>query len=152
MGLIAFSFSRELWLSAGLLAVVGFAMMMQMAASNTVLQTIVDEERRGRVMSYYTMAFLGMAPLGSLLAGLLADQFGAAYSVRIGGLICVTGALFFARELPRLRALVRPLYIKMGILPEAASPVQGVVQPAIQIDDGQDIGPEKSARTTAPLI
>jgi MFS family permease len=129
VGLIGFSLVREVWLAAPLLAVVGFAMIMQMSASNTVLQTIVPEDRRGRVMSYYTMAFLGMAPLGSLLGGTLADAFGdpgvgAPVVVRGAGACAIVGSLLFALQLRRLRQLVRPIYARMGILPEAASGVQ----------------------------
>lgn len=123
-GLIAFSFSRTVWLSAPLLTVAGFGMMTQMAASNTILQTIVDEDKRGRVMSYYTMAFLGMAPLGSLLGGVLASRVGAENVVRVAGLCCIAGAVLFAVYLPRLRELIRPIYIRMGILPALASGVQ----------------------------
>ncbi len=123
-GLIAFSFSRTVWLSAPLLTMAGFGMMTQMAASNTILQTIVDEDKRGRVMSYYTMAFLGMAPLGSLLGGVLASRVGAENVVRVAGLCCIAGAVLFAVYLPRLRELIRPIYIRMGILPALASGVQ----------------------------
>ena len=124
VGLIGFSFAEVLWVAAPLLTVVGFAMMMQMAASNTVLQTIVPEDRRGRVMSYYTMAFLGMAPLGSLLGGALADVIGAPTVVRLAGVCCIVGSLGFLVHLPRLRTLVRPIYVRMGILPEVASGIQ----------------------------
>ncbi|HEX5269076.1 MAG TPA: MFS transporter, partial [Gemmataceae bacterium] len=102
--LIGFSFSTTLWLSLPLLTVAGFAMMVQMASSNTVLQTIVEEDKRGRVMSLYTMAFLGTAPLGSLLAGWLADVIGPPKMVRLGGACCVLGSALFATQLPRLRA------------------------------------------------
>jgi MFS family permease len=119
--LVGFSFSRALGLSLPLLAVAGFAVMVQMAASNTVLQTIVDEDKRGRVMSLYTMAFLGTAPLGSLLAGWLADVIGPANMVRVGGACCAVGSLLFAVQLPRLREKVRPIYVRMGILPEVAA-------------------------------
>jgi MFS family permease len=86
-----------------------------------VLQTIVDEDKRGRVMSLYTMAFLGTAPLGSLLAGWLAEVIGAPNTVLLGGACCAAGSLLFAVQLPRLREKVRPIYIRMGILPEVAA-------------------------------
>ncbi len=124
LGLIGFSLAPNVWVAAPLLMVVGFAMMMQMAASNTVLQTIVPEDRRGRVMSYYTMAFLGMAPLGSLLGGMLADAVGAQNVVRLAGACCIVGSLAFVVQLPRLRNLVRPIYQQMGILPPIATGVQ----------------------------
>jgi MFS family permease len=119
--LVGFSFSDKLGLSLPLLVVAGFAMMVHMAASNTVLQTVVDEDKRGRVMSLYTMAFLGTLPLGSLLAGSLAHQIGAPGMVRLGGACCVVASLLFAVQLPRLREKVRPIYVRMGILPEVAA-------------------------------
>lgn len=123
-GLIAFSFSRALWLSLLLMIVTGLGFMVQMAASNTVLQTIVEEDKRGRVMSFYTMAFMGTAPFGSLLAGSLADKIGAPHTLLFGGLGCILGALWFATTLPALRRDVRPIYVKIGILPEMATGIQ----------------------------
>lgn len=124
IGLICFSLSRSLWLSLLFLPVTGFAMMQQMAASNTILQTIVDEEKRGRVMSFYSMAFQGMAPFGSLIAGTLADRFGAPATVALSGVICIGGAVWFGSKLQEIRRLVRPVYIRLGILPEIAMGVQ----------------------------
>ena len=118
VGLMAFSFSRFIWLSMILMFVTGLGFMVQMAVSNTLIQTLVDEDKRGRVMSFYTMAFMGTAPFGSLLAGGLADRIGAPYTLLIGGAGCVAGAIWFARALPRLRDFVRPIYIEKGILPE----------------------------------
>ena len=97
---------------------------MQFASSNTVLQTIVDEDKRGRVMSFYAMALRGMAPFGSLLAGGLAGRIGAPNTLMIGGVSCFLGALVFARKLPLLREMVRPIYVRMGIVSEAASRIQ----------------------------
>jgi MFS family permease len=99
-------------------------MMQQMAASNTILQTIVDEDKRGRVMSFYSMAFQGMAPFGSLLAGYLAARLGAPHTVMICGALCVVGAAWFISQLSRLRAAVRPIYVRLGILPEVALGMQ----------------------------
>jgi MFS family permease len=130
-GLIGFALSHWLWLSIPLLAVAGFGMMQQMAASNTILQTIVDDEKRGRVMAFYSMAFQGMAPFGSLVAGSLADHFGAPATVLTSGIACLLGALWFSSRLPRIREVVRPIYIRMGILPEIAS---GVEQASILTD------------------
>ncbi|MFY9706827.1 MAG: hypothetical protein WCA42_01260 [Desulfobacterales bacterium] len=96
-------------------------MIVQMAASNTILQTIVDDDKRGRVMSFYTMAFVGITPLGSLLEGFAASLMGAPATLFAGGLICVLGAAVFARKLPVLRKAVRPIYVKMGIIPEIAA-------------------------------
>jgi MFS family permease len=123
-GLIAFSFSRVIWLSLPLMVVTGLGFMVQMAASNTVLQTIVEEDKRGRVMSFYTMAFMGTAPFGSLLAGSLAERIGAPRTLMFGGMGCIAGAIWFATSLPKLRRDVRPIYVKIGILPEIATGLQ----------------------------
>ncbi len=122
--LIGFGFSKFLWLSMLLLMITGFGMMRHMAASNTILQTILEDEKRGRVMAFYAMAFAGMSPFGSLLAGLVAARIGAPKTVIISGCLCILGALAFARELPRLRKWIRPLYIQLGILPELAAGIQ----------------------------
>jgi MFS family permease len=98
--------------------------MVQMAGSNTLLQTIVDDDMRGRVMSFYTVAFLGVSPLGSLLAGSMASVIGAPYTLCLGGLACLIGAAIFASKLPMLRERVRPIYVTMGILPEIATGIQ----------------------------
>ena len=123
VGLIAFSFSRVLWLSLLLLPFVGAGMMVVMASTNTILQTIVEDDMRGRVMSFYTMAFLGTAPLGSLLAGFAADHIGPTRTVTLGGVACALAAVVFAARLPRLRVHVRPIYIERGIL--AAAEIEG---------------------------
>ncbi len=124
IGLIAFGCSRFLWLSLLLMLLTGFGMMQQMAASNTILQTIVEEDKRGRVMSYYTMAFVGVAPFGSLLAGAIAARIGAPETLIIGGFMCLAGASIFARQLKRLRTFIRPIYVELGILPEIATGIQ----------------------------
>jgi MFS family permease len=123
VGLIAFSFSRVLWLSLLLLPFVGAGMMVVMASTNTILQTIVEDDMRGRVMSFYTMAFLGTAPLGSLFAGFAADHIGPTRTVTLGGVACALAAVAFAARLPRLRVHVRPIYIERGIL--AAAEIEG---------------------------
>jgi MFS family permease len=127
-GLIGFALSRSLWVSLLFLLLTGFGMMVQMAASNTILQTIVAEDKRGRVMSFYSMAFQGVAPFGSLFAGLLAREAGAPATVVVGGVACLVGALVFARQLPRLRPLVRPIYVRLGILPEVAAGMQSAAE------------------------
>jgi MFS family permease len=124
LGIIAFSFSRILWLSMIILLFSGFGMMVQMASSNTVLQTIVDEDKRGRVMSFYTMAFMGMSPFGSLLAGSLANKIGAPHTLLFGGACCIIGAAIFTSKLPSIRRQVRPIYMKKGIIPEVAKGMQ----------------------------
>jgi MFS family permease len=121
LGLIAFSLAHTLPLAMLLLAVTGFGFIAQMASTNTVVQTIVDERLRGRVMSFYTMAFFGTVPLGSLLAGVVADAIGSAATVRLGGVVCVGAGLWFAARLPSLRLLVRPIYVERGILPAPAA-------------------------------
>ena len=118
-GLVAFSFSRQLWLSLLVLPVVGGGMMVEMASTNTILQTIVEDDMRGRVMSFYTMAFLGTAPLGSLLAGFVADHIGPMKTITLGGVACILAAAIFAVRLPLLRMHLRPIYIERGILAAA---------------------------------
>ena len=115
--MIGLALSNVLWLSLFFLAVMGFAGMTQLASCNTLLQTVVDDSKRSRVMSLYTMAFLGMVPLGSLLAGTLADAFGVDKAYWIGGLACVGSSVWFALQLPRIRKELRPIYIRLGILP-----------------------------------
>jgi MFS family permease len=122
--LIGFAFSRDIWLSLALLYVAGFATMVQMASSNTILQTITEEEKRGRVMSFYMAAFMGAAPLGSLVAGVLADILTAPYCLVLGGVGCIIGSIGFARQLPAIRERVRPIYQRLGILPEVATGLQ----------------------------
>ncbi len=122
--LIVFGLSSNLWLSLFVLAVSGYGMIQQMAGTNTILQTIVDEEKRGRVMSFYTMAFMGAAPFGSLLAGALSDRIGAPWTVVVCGLVCLAGGGWLARKLPAIRREIRPIYIQLGILPEVAAGVQ----------------------------
>jgi MFS family permease len=124
VGLVTVSFTRVVWLALVLMVVTGLGFMVQMAVSNTVLQTIVEEDKRGRVMSFYTMAFMGTAPFGSLLAGSVAERIGVPYTLMFGGIGCVLGALWFARSLPALRRDVRPIYVKRGILPEVAAGMQ----------------------------
>ncbi|HEX4354365.1 MAG TPA: MFS transporter [Polyangiales bacterium] len=116
LGLIAFSQSRGFALSFALLVPTGMGMMIEMAASNTIIQTVVDEDKRGRVMSFYTMAFFGTVPFGSLFAGVMADRFGPSTTIAIGGASCVLGALVFFRTLPSFRRSVRPVYVRLGIL------------------------------------
>lgn len=123
VGLVLFGLSHNLLLSLLLMLIVGFGMMQGLAASNTVIQTLVPEDKRGRVMSYYTMAFVGMAPFGSLLAGELAHYVGAPHAVIITGTFCIGGAIWFTTQLPAMRNVMRPIYIEMGILPNPLDPV-----------------------------
>ena len=128
IGLVAFSHSRLLALSIPLMFITGFGMIVEMAASNTVLQTIVEDDKRGRIMSFFTMAFMGMTPFGSLFAGFLASRIGAPNTLLIGGLACLAGAAAFALKLPALREVARPVYVKMGIIPEVVSGIQSATE------------------------
>ena len=123
-GLIGFSLSRSWIVSMPLLFVAGGGMMVQMAASNTLLQTLVDEDKRGRVMSFYTMAFFGMMPFGSLAAGWAGARIGAPWTVFIGGVMTIVACAVFVVKLPALRRQARPIYVRLGILPEIADGLQ----------------------------
>jgi MFS family permease len=118
VGLICFGLSDHLWLSMSMMLVTGFGMMQGMTASNTIVQTLVDENVRGRVMSYYTMAFVGMAPFGSLLAGALAHSIGAPRTVIVSGVACILGSIWFTTRLKAIRKDMRPIYERLGILPQ----------------------------------
>jgi len=131
LGIACFALSRTQWLSLAFLPLAGFGAMVQVAASNTFLQTIVDDDKRGRVMSFFTMSFMGMTPFGSLFAGVVAGRLGAPVTVEIGGLACLVGALLFAIRLPALREKVRPIYARLGILPEVASGIQSASEPTV---------------------
>jgi MFS family permease len=128
VGLICFSFAPTLWIGIPFMVVTGFGFMTQMAASNTVIQTIVDDEKRGRVMSFYMMAFLGTVPFGSLISGWLSSRIGAPHTLLVGGICCTAGAAWFARQLPAIRHVVRPIYVKMGILPEVATAISNTAE------------------------
>ncbi|MCC3603670.1 MAG: MFS transporter [Microcoleus sp. PH2017_29_MFU_D_A] len=115
-GLIGFGLSRILWLSLIMMLFVGFGFIIQFAGGNTFLQTIVEDDKRGRVMSIYTMAFFGVTPFGNLVAGGMANYIGSPNTVILGGIICILGSIIFTRQLPALKNLVRPLYQKMGLI------------------------------------
>src|ERR1700733_12464839 len=114
-GLIAFGLSHLMWLSMALMVIVGFGMMQGMTASNTIIQTLVPEDKRGRVMSYYTAAFVGMAPFGSLLAGSMAHIMTASWAVVVTGSCCILGAAWFWRQMGAVRDAMRPIYRELGI-------------------------------------
>jgi MFS family permease len=124
IGLIAFGLSKGIWLSLVMMLVTGFGMMQGLTSSNTILQTLVDEKMRGRVMSYYTMAFVGMAPFGSLLAGAMAHAIGAPRTVIVSGVACIAGGLLFWTQLPAIRRDMRPIYERLGIIPSREIPLQ----------------------------
>lgn len=116
-GLIAFGFSRAVWLSLLLMLVAGFGMLQGLTVSNTLVQTLADETMRGRVMSYYTAGFVGMAPFGSLLAGAMAHWIGAPRTVMINGSVCIVAGAWFWTQLPKIRKDMRPIYERLGIIP-----------------------------------
>ncbi len=123
IGLIAFGFSDTMWLSLAMMLVTGYGMMQGLTSSNTILQTLVDEKMRGRVMSYYTLAFVGMAPFGSLLAGAMAHAIGAPRTVIVSGIACILGGLLFWTRLPAIRRDMRPIYERLGIIPPREIPL-----------------------------
>lgn len=115
LGLILLSMSRVFWLAILIMVLTGAGMMLVLASGNTVIQTVIDDSKRGRVMSIYAMAFFGTAPFGSLFAGSLAKFIGTPYTLAIGGFACIVGATFYLRKIPELQRLIRPAYEKQGI-------------------------------------
>jgi len=111
LALLLFSFARSLWLTAVLLVPTGFCAMIHMASSNTLIQSMVPDRLRGRVMSVYAMTFMGMAPMGALLAGSLAHKLGAPMTVGIGGVVAIVGAGVFWSKLPALRPVGREMIV-----------------------------------------
>ncbi len=121
--LILFGLSRVLWLSLLLMLFAGFGLLQTASVSNTIVQSLVPDDKRARVMSYYTVAFFGASPLGSLFAGVLASRIGAPHTVMVTGACCLAAALWFTLELPKIRAQMRPVYEERGLLPaEQPSP------------------------------
>lgn len=135
IGLIILSFSKLLIFSIILMVFIGLGLMLQTASSNTILQTITDDDKRGRVMSFYTIAIMGTAPFGSLLAGYLAKLIGTPATILISGTTCLAGALIFLKKLPELKTIVRPVYVKMGIIPEVAKGIETASEPVAETDD-----------------
>ena len=123
-GLIAFSFSRYLPLSLLMMLITGFGMIVSSASCNTIVQTIVDEDKRGRVMSFYAIAFIGMAPFGSLIGGSIAHSIGAPLTLAGCGFLSIAGAILFCYRLPQIRKSVRPIYLRMGIINEMPTEIQ----------------------------
>lgn len=119
IGLIGFSLSRTLGISFIMMVIIGVGFILQVTSANTFLQTIVEDDKRGRVMSIYAMALFGATPIGNLLAGGLANYIGAANTLIIGGVICMVGGLIFTRHLPSLRPFVRPIYVQIGLIPSS---------------------------------
>jgi len=129
VGIAVFAISTSMILSLAALVVAGFGAMTLVAASNTILQTILAEEMRGRVMSFFTVAFMGMAPFGSIGAGTMAGWIGPRDTLLIGAACCLAGTAFFARYLPQIRETVRPIYVKMGIIEEVAQGMESAAEP-----------------------
>ena len=127
-GTIGFSFSRLFSISMFMLIAAGLGMMLEVASTNTMIQTIVEEDKRGRVMSFYAMAFRGMSPFGSIIGGSLAAAIGAPLTLCGMGIICLVSSTLYIRKLPSLRPLIRPIYVRMGILPELAKGIQNASQ------------------------
>jgi MFS family permease len=123
-GIMVFGLSKTMLLSLPVIFIIGFAMMVQMAAGNIVLQTVVEEDKRGRIMSLYTMAFMGTMPLGSLMAGVLAERIGAPNTLLLGGVCCIIGGAVFAGKLKILRKQAQQVYARKNILPEAAQGIE----------------------------
>lgn len=132
IGLVSLSLSRAFYLSLLLMVITGLGMMLLTASSNIVLQTVVDDDKRGRVMSFYTMAILGTAPFGSLLTGWLAKVIGAPYTILLGGIMCLTGALLFYQKLPELKRKVKSIYDKMEFNPGLVSGLYNASEPSVQ--------------------
>jgi len=115
VGLVLFGFSRILWLSLATMVIVGFGLMQSAAVCNTIIQSLVPDDMRARAMSYYTMAFFAAAPFGSLLVGALSERIGAPLTCAATGCVCVAGSLWYAYELPRIAAIVAPIYREQGL-------------------------------------
>lgn len=127
-GIAAFAESSNLPLSLVSLVVAGFGAMTLVASCNTILQTILEEDKRGRVMSFFTVAFMGMAPFGSFGAGTMAGIIGPRETLLLGSACCLVGAVVFARQLPHIREKVRPIFVKMGIIKEVAQGMESAVE------------------------
>jgi MFS family permease len=136
VGIIGFSQSTLICISMAFVLLTGLGMMILMASANTILQTIVEDDMRGRVMSFYAVAFLGVAPFGSLLAGSLAHRIGATHTLLIGGVCCILGSVAFAIKLPLLRKIAHPIYVKKGIIPQVAEGLQTAAELSMPPEDG----------------
>lgn len=129
LGLFFFGFSNNLWTALPVLAVLGAAMMLQMGCFNTILQAVVENDKRGRIMSFFSMAFMGVVPLGSLIGGTIANRFGFHTMIFVSAIYCLIVAIVFAKQMPRLRRETKPVYIQRGLL-EAEEEVEIITKPA----------------------
>ena len=118
VALMLLAWSKVIWIALPLLAVIGFGILVTSVSVNMILQTIVEDDKRGRVMSFYTAAFLGVVPFGSLAAGAAADLIGVAGTLTLGGACCAAGALSLAYKRPQIREHIRPIYSRLGIIPK----------------------------------
>ena len=125
LGAIGFGLSRNVYLSSLLMMMAGFGMFMTGATCNTILQTMVDEEKRSRVMSYYTMFFIGIAPFGHYLAGWLAEHVGVRVTFMLGGGMSLITGVIFALQMPTFRSHLREAYVQRGIIPASENTQMG---------------------------
>jgi MFS family permease len=130
VSLMLFAFSKSFWLSVALLLPVGYFIMLQMASSNTLIQVMVPDELRGRVMALYSMMFMGMAPVGALLGGALSDRLGAPMTVALGGIASVAGAWWFGVQLPKIRVEARRLIVAQAMA--GGEPAEEMSTPVIE--------------------
>jgi MFS family permease len=135
--LTAFACSKNLWLSLTVLAAAGFGQMVQFSSSNALIQTLVDDDKRGRVMSFYVMSFMGMGPFGALLAGWLANQWDASTAVIVGGVGSMLAAVVFATQLPKLGQIAHPVYARLGIVAQVAVDSNGQPAPTVIPSDAR---------------
>jgi MFS family permease len=142
--LILFSMSHSFWLSVLLVVPAGFSMILQMAATNTMIQTMVPDELRGRVMAVYSMMFMGMAPFGALLSGAVAHHVGAPLTVRLGGIICLAGCAVFAMTWPGLRGEARQLIVAQSLV--GGEPVEEMTGQTVAIGRDVSVDTSKSGR------
>ena len=124
VSLILFGLSRSFWWSMVLMFGAGYGMMQQIVTSNTILQTIVADDKRGRVMSFYSMSVFGFLPIGSLFAGMLASWMGAPNTLMLGGALCLLASVWYFGRLPEIRRVIRPVYIEMGIMDDPAAAIE----------------------------
>lgn len=124
VSLILFGLSRSFWWSMVLMFGAGYGMMQQIVTSNTILQTIVVDDKRGRVMSFYSMSVFGFLPIGSLFAGMLASWMGAPNTLILGGALCLLASVWYFGRLPEIRRVIRPVYIEMGIMDDPAAAIE----------------------------
>jgi MFS family permease len=130
VSLMLFAVSKSFWISVLLLLPVGYFIMLQMASSNTLIQVMVPDELRGRVMAVYSMMFMGMAPLGALLGGALSDRVGAPMTIMIGGIVSVAGAWWFGVQLPKIRGEARRLIVAQAMA--GGEPAEEMSTPVVQ--------------------